>query len=820
MLEDIQVKLVTYLGHSKNLMNCFIIIGYKEENLIKYSPNIIENQENYDITILSIITSKSLTKEIDFDDLIKRTYPQKPGIIQVLKTGMKPNPISVIFSSCFNSTNQDNKQIKIFYSCYAYRFYEKYKDYSSSIEYYVPKAFVIISEYPYFATFDKICSNLYKINIEEKEKDKKKEQKNASRNNSIKSEYYVTDNIPIELFIHCLVNYIPSPINTKINLKLFENEDLIAIPKLNGYPYIDFDLYKVINIFQINDFIKIYILMFLELHLLFFSPDLTKLSIFMHSLYILNYPLTNSNFFSNLKTIQKNEMKKGFGAFKTFLGINTNYEKDMDFSNFEGNNFAIDIENKKPINKIYKNNESDEIEKLLEYLNNILNNNKKRIKSYFLLNSIDLLKAKLESIKNMYNKKSRYLSNSFFFINEKISEINILIQEAFYDFILSIINVLNYDYQIDKNCSSLEKTKEDYKIKDLSEEEKIFIKYCRLTDKYNCYFEHFIKEFDTFDEFKIPLLFCNEFAHLKKNDIQHQISYKLSYFKIMDSFYSENSESIQINYNNLFNDFKKDKNKKCIEKVIKTINNQLFCLDKKIVNTFLYYKKNKKSAFNSLKEREKIELTIKSVEKSLITITIQNHFKEFLSKNYFIRSSIVYVFSIIFPIFSFNSCIFYLANILDNINKIEYFQRYYIYIVFKSIYKYYLVNKENFQFSELNLINIKGFCDIIKMHLNSNFILPFEELFLLLKKISNDNNNENRNIQNKANNNNNFVFKYDKVENYINKIKYDVVEKQDNLVYFKVHGKNIEYNSLSPDNIFKKILSLYNDYFDRYNVSI
>ena len=81
-------------------------------------------------------------------------------------------------------------------------------------------------------------------------------------------EYYITDNIPIEMFIHTLVNYIPSPLKNNIILNLFVNDDLITIPMLTGYPYIDFDLYKIINIIPINEFIKIYILMFLEIPLL------------------------------------------------------------------------------------------------------------------------------------------------------------------------------------------------------------------------------------------------------------------------------------------------------------------------------------------------------------------------------------------------------------------------------------------------------------------------------------------------------------------------------------------------------------------------
>ena len=76
------------------------------------------------------------------------------------------------------------------------------------------------------------------------------------------------DKIPIEILIYCFVNYIPSPINNNIILRDLELN--IAIPKITGYPYVDFDLAKIINSIPLKDFIKIYILIYLEIKLLFF----------------------------------------------------------------------------------------------------------------------------------------------------------------------------------------------------------------------------------------------------------------------------------------------------------------------------------------------------------------------------------------------------------------------------------------------------------------------------------------------------------------------------------------------------------------------
>ena len=61
--------------------------------------------------------------------------------------GEPPPTSNVIYSFCFDST--DGKQ-KIFYVCYAFKFYEEYS------YLYVPKAFCIVSQYPYFTLFQYI----------------------------------------------------------------------------------------------------------------------------------------------------------------------------------------------------------------------------------------------------------------------------------------------------------------------------------------------------------------------------------------------------------------------------------------------------------------------------------------------------------------------------------------------------------------------------------------------------------------------------------------------------------------------------------------
>ena len=105
----------------------------------------------------------------------------------------------------------------------------------------------------------------------------------------------------------------------------------ISIPQLTAYPYIDFDLCQIFNSIPIKEFIKIYILVFLELDLLFFSPNLEKLNLFMYIQYIFNYPLLDSTYFWHIKSISQKDFKFGdqFLLGSVFLGDNTNYSSNI-----------------------------------------------------------------------------------------------------------------------------------------------------------------------------------------------------------------------------------------------------------------------------------------------------------------------------------------------------------------------------------------------------------------------------------------------------------------------------------------------------------
>ena len=794
MYKDIKINLNPYLGCSNNLMEFFIVIGYEEEILNEFiiNANKGEKEEKLNVSIISYSISEKAFNLFNSDYIIKQVYPDNPEII--IKEEI-PKPTSVVFSSCYDSLDGTKK---LFYSCYGLKFYEKYIDIFKN-EYYVPKAFLILSQYPYFSTFKKICEKVLEY---------KKNDKND-----------IDNKIPIEILMHCFVNYIPSPINDSLLLNDFS--PTIIIQRLTGYPYCDFDLCKIFNIIPINEFIKIYIIIFLELDLLFFSSDLEKLNIFMYILYILNYPLTDSIYFWHIKTIPKNMIKDGSGVpFTSFMGVNTEYNSDLNLSAFTNFNFIIDMDykhKKNIINLIKSNKESEKINQLLKYIDHILKKKLriKKVESFFLADSLFTLKNKLKEIKKDYkNLMKENTIDSFFYINKDINEINRRIQETFYDFILNILVVLNKDFEIDNELKTPIK-KRNYINPKLSEEEKTFLNYSRMTVKYNTYFELFLTEFKAVDEIKVSLLFSNEYVNLKMKDINKKIPNNIKYFDIMDKIYSLKPQIKEINFKFLYDEYKanNDVNKFFyISYIINKKKNQLFSFNQDLIKIFIFQKKNR-NCYQILKKEK--ELNVAVINKISVPFTILNYFHKVLSAEYYTRSSLIYIFSIIFPLLSFQDSLIFLQHIFRNLKIIKFFQRYYLNIILKSIHKYYILNQEIGQFPEFIPNNIINYCQLINNHLKNNYIIPNEEIFNFFKTILAEKGKSDKIIfKNKENKNNKYVF-HNKEEDFVKNINEIVVTKEGNSLIYNYKGFTKKCDIFGEESlIFQQIYAFHDDYFN------
>ena len=783
--DDITINLSPYLGCSKNLIEFFAIIGYEEEAIKALGKNFMQNQDKLDLTFLSIEIS-DFSFEIASDYIIKQVYPDKPAIIKSEKC---PPSDSIIFSSCIDSV--DGKK-KVFYSCYAFRFYEKIETRNNEICF-IPKAFLIYSQYPYFSCFSRICEKIFDSIDETCENIK----------------------IPIEIFIHCFVNYFPSPLYSSITLKDFSPH--INMPELTGYPYADFNLPKVINCVGLNDFIKIYILIFLELDLLFFSPNLEKLNIFMFALYLLNYPLTDSNYFWFIKTISKNDLKNGDDTVSTsFRGVNSEIDQNINLSSFKVLNYIIDLENKKqPIIPISEDKENEDINSLLKYIHLILNK-KLFLKKTFLFEAVLKLQKKLKIILKEYNEKAQddaNIAESFFYINGMIKEKNREIQAIFYDFILNMLVELNKDYKLDPTFKFpvVKKIEDNPK---LNEEEKIFLHYSRNTIKYNTYFQNFLSDFNVYDGIKLSLLFSDEFVNLKKKENYKKIESenKINYFKIMDEFFTKkNVKSFDLrplrDEKNFFRFNIKGNGNKL----------KLFTLKKDIIKKFIYSKKNK-SCFQLLKAPENINFETRT--KSSFHFTIQYYFmkKKILGLEYYLRGSVQYIIATCFPLFSANRLESVLIEYLLNTIKMNFFERYYIFLILNAINKYYRLNQQKNTFPEMNSKNTKKYYEIIQNHLSKNDIIQDELIFNFF--------NKNKPIEEEPKiNNGDFSYVCDDT-NFSNDLK-SSIKLTDKEILYNRNGTFINFSRKSFDEIplffqesYSYYESCYTNDFDVINLNV
>ena len=813
MLEnEIEIKCHPYLGYSQNLMEYFSVIGYEEATINDY----INSSENeLELTILSSLISDQGCDDTE-DNLIKFIYPEEPKLILAnngKKILPKPKPSNVVFSIIFD---KDDK-IKLLHKCYAFKFYEEY-NYKDN-KYYIPKAFVILSQYPYFTTFHDICENLYIY---------------------LNNEYIqMRKNIPPELVIYYILNYIPSPINFNININVFKfmGKKDITLPLLTGYPYIDFDLFQIFNLFKINTVIKLFLLTFIESDMLFFSSNLEILNMIMYIMFILNYPLNDTKYFWHILSLSKNDLKQDVCYVEhidnCLRGINTSYNEDIDTFCFSENHFIFDIDNEKIFLKSKNfNDKNNEI--LLNYFDDILNNSK--INSTILKENVQNLKKQLQNIKEEYNVKvgnekmiSKVLKKkpsdiNFFKNDDNISEFNKKTIHAFYNFILELLVVTNQDRILSRDCTHIEKNINkitfifrNKKLK-LSDQEIIFYEEFRSTCKYSFYYVNFIENFKAMEVTKIPFLFCDEFSNLKMKDIQSKLG-GIDYFEIIDKMYIYNPETKSYDIDKLSDEYLKYMNKNNI-KINKT-KNQLFLYNKEIIKNYLYWINNIININdvyideNLIKKPIKIENT--DIE-SLVNF-IQTKFQEKVIGNnenpgrvidlpQYLYYSLIYVYAISLPFMSYHTSIIYLNKlILKNIDNMYFFQRHYIFILLKTIHKYKLANEKKKKYNELNKRVIKVFCNTIKSYLISRRILPNNEIFEFLNKIIN---NDRYDIIEKK------IYRAYDTDNCfeINKIGIDIDISKKSVKLAKT--KEI-IKRLSPEIIYQKLLTIYSDVINDQN---
>ena len=590
LLSEEKISKIPFHGASKNLIDYFYILGYED---IFIENNILNSNDTFQPIILGSINSSYAKNSFDISILSKIVYPIKPK-----KSNVQKNIENVIFSFVFDNLNGTSK---ISFIGYAFKFYEKYSD-----NVFIPKSFVILSQFPFFTSFKIICEEIYS--------------------------HYIINKItlPTEIYIYNILNFIPSPLIGYLNIDIcYYSKYDIVLKQLSGYPYIDFNLCYLFDLIPINLFIEIFIFSIFEVDILIFSQNIENLNIILYIILALNYPCSDSIYLWYIFSISSEEIfKPTYSKFISnrfccsLIGITSSYNEKIKINSGFKNYFILDIDNKKiiyktkiPLNVLkIRDKNGYQLYLLQLFLEKSINKKKEIKESKFLDKYIKKLEKELVTIKEEYDLKIKGVPETFFFINNKISEINIKIQEAFYNFYLNIISIFYKDnsllscydkfYIIEQksfkrmsNISSMtlynkKMTKNFFlenntdKINEYLEEEKIFCGLFQKSTKYVIYFNDFIIRFKSLDLYQISLIFSEDFIYLKLSDL----NFKSGFFSIIDSLYSNNFSKSKKFYDITFYSFD-EKSKYFLNNFPIKKSNKIE-INRKIVNFYINYINN------------------------------------------------------------------------------------------------------------------------------------------------------------------------------------------------------------------------------------
>ena len=572
------------MAESTNLIEYFLIMGYEEsyiqEKIIPtVNPQLIAELEELESkarristiskiynefkcrhqpTVLNSISSNFEGGMLNTLQMIDYVFPIPPSIFYSSADNSlsDPYPINVVFS------NIQNNVVNI---GYAYIFYENRTVHK--IKFYIPKAFVIISQYPFFNTFNKICQELLT-----------KQFKNRQLQ------------IPVEIQIFNIVNFIKVPIDSRLNLTFFPSNELSEMAKceydkdliclkdqqiytinhLSGYRQSEIDLSVIFCVLPVDIIIQIYLELLTGHSVAFFSKSIEILHLTMYIFQQFFYPLAQEENVVSLSPVKYfcasdifSTLIIGFvcgydeidnydptrqlkeGEFKCLTEKEESAELDLQYYPCD---FIIDLDKKifKDVDNRNNNTINDydgykgETIQILDYIKRVINNPKESDYSE-LEHSISKLVNSLKEIsfKLTYSQTKKIIPN-YFNCNDKF---NIRILEAFYQFNLDFAYL--YFKYYSKYLGDYKNSKEEQRIKKSKEESE-------LSDYEYLFFESFsitpiCDELNNFvggvtpSEIKlydVPKRIFEYFLSLKKlnNKSKNLIS---NYFDIIDEVYIE-----------------------------------------------------------------------------------------------------------------------------------------------------------------------------------------------------------------------------------------------------------------------------------------
>ena len=514
---DLNVKKFPYLGYSPNLIEYFLIIGYetsfiqneiikgieeqeKDKQLPPPSQNDVKVFREYKCetqpTILNSISSNYNNEMLENDMIINLCFPSPPNIYYSSSENKQyePNQFSVVF---FLNGDSLDDQTKIPFHGYTFIFYESQST-KTNKKIFIPKAFTVISQYPFFCLFNTLCKDTLAM----------------FRNDKLE--------IPLEILLYNILNFTPSPINYPLTLSLFPTIELssyvrqkaetnkemqtpfrmslvdpnssaigpMTIPssqkklpllnQLSGYPIFDFNLSEIFNILPIPTMVEVLVFNLLECEMLFFSKNIEVLNLVMYIISSLSYPCNDSIYLWHILSVGKSDIVEMSGnskfvgkPFASMIGVNCTYNTEIDTVQLYNTHFVVDLDNKKLYLRYNEEDEKCEVEalkkkaeeegrkypkltdvqkikRLRDYVRKIID--EKKVHSAFLAKIISDLVNELNSISkkvlhSTYNHQAQMIPK--FFVTENNNLIlNKNIQEAFYNFVLNILQKYSSFYSL------------------------------------------------------------------------------------------------------------------------------------------------------------------------------------------------------------------------------------------------------------------------------------------------------------------------------------------------------------------------------------
>ena len=791
---NLKFKKYPYLNYSHNFIENFTIMGFNDTQKYKIKEEILKiingKEENYQHELNKFNTNykpiiiNSISSDFNGKDMIncklllEYSFPNKINIFYIylkekkrekeesIKKDIENKSYNIIF---FTKSNKEinNIQIKNPFNNFLNVFYEKTK--FDNLEIYFPKAFLISTQNLNFIKYNEIFNKINQL--------------------------FISDGleIPLEILIYNLVNFVPSTINYSIKLNLFpendlytynksimnkeENESIIPdIIQLSAHPFCDFGIIEIFKFIRVDNFIKLFFYTFIEKTIIILSDDIKKLSMIMYIISILSYPFTESDYFNQIIVINKDSIKTNPIIEKPFpfmLGIIGKFEENFIINllfNYQNISIIYDLDN----NKFYfqtentDNSISFEENELNKYLDNILSGKKVENLSFFEEN-FKLIKIHLQSlyekIESNITTELKAIINFFDKKTKDIANNRIKVQEPFYIFVTNIFSMFRKAFKFEKKKEKKEDIEinnyclsyDEERIKLFTKEENSFINEFKKKMKY-INFKEFLKSFEhRCDLYKIPYFFAENFIFLRVNDRSDYIN---RYFEIMDCLYFQTPKLKEFNFDNFYK-FYYDNLKEYIYKEIKTskivsntskisdkkltLKYNKIELDNKILLTYSNYIENL-----SKEELEKIfpsiDCEIKNINYYDILIELMKKFINLKKINYmnFIALTGIIILGYFSDKFDISNKIIFFLNLLKNDDKIEkeedknterhlFCAREYIGILISIICR--LCLKENASIN-YKIMSVKNY-ETLMNFIIENEILPNESILKFSKQFQN-----------------------------------------------------------------------------------